>query len=244
MLKVVSSVCAIIIISACADSIAPQAKAPIELLIDGQSNAVSPANGAANLYPTTGHVSLNDYYCDWSPGNICYQGTNMVQPTRERSIQSSQAWMLLGDALYRETGRDVIIYNVARGGRTTGLLLTAESFPAVKAAVALHPRICAVLWVQGEAEVNVPTQETYTNMRTMINETRARHPGLTWFVALDSYARAAQMRLITEGVVRRGPDIDSLRVNPAYFEPSGIEFKGQGFQAHADSWLSVIQGQC
>ena len=225
---------------------------PIELLIAGQSNAVSDANGAAPLYSTTGRVYINDFYCEYATGkHECRGGMDMVVPTQGHALTSSQAWILLGDELHKLTGRDVYIYNLARGGQSTDFFIKKDSgwLDMFKSFLATKPKTCAILWIQGESEQGFATQETYDNMRVMIDTSRAIHPSLPWYVALDSWARAAQQRLINDRVASQGADIDLLRTTPSYFDSSQVEFIGNGQLPHALAWLTIlqqpiIQGMC
>lgn len=220
-------------------------KPPIELLIHGQSNGVSPANGSVPRVPRSARVWVSDYYCEVPDGvKRCSMGTDMVQPSPAASIRSNQAWIVLADELSAMTGREVRIYNVAQGGSATAYLASEAQLVPARAAVRDHPNLCAVLWIQGESESNVPVEQTVANMQTIITATRAEHPSLRWIVAPDSYARIAQMRLIEQGVVLRGPDIDSLRTNPLYFEEGYGEFIGSGIDAHARAWLTTVLAHC
>ena len=100
-----------------------------------------------------------------------------------------------------------------------------------------------MVWVQGESEGTIPADSTYRNMRRLIDTLRAIRSGLPRLVAIDR-AREAQLRLAAEGVVVRGPDIDSLRLTPHYFQSDLAEFSGPGFQAHANAWLSLVRETC
>lgn len=233
----------VLLVAAC-DVTEPQAQRPIELWVYGQSNGVSPANDKTPVFSTTGHVWVNDYYCERPSGQYsCYFGTEMVQPLAGKTIRSNQTWMLLGDSLYRLTGRDVYIHQYASGGKITAQLHHDELFRHGKAALKAHPNICAALWIQGEAEVNIPVSQTVWFMKSIVDTTRAIHPGLPWFVALDAGGRPAQQQLIASGLVKQGPDIDALRSsNPELFDRgTRHEFEGEGHTVHARVWLDVLR---
>ena len=61
--------------------------------------------------------------------------------------------------------------------------------------------------------------------------------------------RIAQKRLISEGVVNQGPDIDLMRVQQgdnwfehvSHFNNPGAEFSGDGLKAHAEAWEKVLK---
>lgn len=221
------------------------AEGPIELLVSGQSNAISGTNGQMPFYSVTGHVLVNDFNCEWATGEAtCYGGMDMVVPTKEHAIHSNQTWILLGDELYKRTGRDVYIYTVARGGsHTSDFIRDNDWLSLFKNTLSVKPNICANLWIQGESEKGYATQDTYANMRMLIDASRSVHPSLTWFVALDAYAREAQQQLIAEGIVRQGVDIDLLRATPSFFDKSLIEFLNDGHRAHALAWIDILEPQ-
>lgn len=234
----------LLLAAACGGPVEPLPQPPIEILIHGQSNGVSPANSAAWMTSSSGRVSVTDYYCEWETGvKTCGGGQVLVQPTATKTIRANQAWIALGDSLVARTGRDVIFYNLAVGGSTTAQL-RADSI-ALRTLVSSHPGICAVFWIQGESEQNIPPQTTVANIKALIDISREQRPTLPWAVALNGPARVAQLTLIGEGVVQRGPDIDSLRAIPGYFEASGAEFEGSaGHRAHATAWLTSALGIC
>jgi hypothetical protein len=218
------------------------------LWVYGQSNAVSPANSDTLVFSATGHVWVNDYYCDRvGPGDettaACYFGTEMVQPTRDQRLRSNQTWIILGDLLYSLTGRAVRVHQYASGAKNTAQLWSDSLFRHGKAALRAHPGICAALWIQGESETDIPVEETHWFMRSIVDTTRVIRRELPWFVALDAGGRSAQTQLIAQGLVSRGPDIDSLRANrPDLFtQPTPDEFAGAGHQAHAAIWLNVLR---
>lgn len=215
---------------------------PIKLLVSGQSNAVSPSNEDTPIYSATGHVWVNDYYCERSSDDPCWGGMEMIVPIKGHTIHANQVWIILGDELFKMTGRDVYIYNIASGGRATDFFLSNYWLPQFKNILATKPDICANLWIQGESEEGYSTQQTYNNMHMIVDTSRTIHPALPWFVALDAFAREAQQRLITEGIVYKGADIDLLRATPSYFQDNLLEFKGEGHRAHAFAWLEVLQG--
>lgn len=208
-------------------------------LIAGQSNSVSPANGAAPIYSQTGKVTINDYY------NNRYV---LRVPTASDPQDSGFTWIYLGDLLNREVSFNV----VGNGGTSTKQWVEKYHENIVKALNVSH--YTAVLWVQGESDagLHMTAEESYQNLKWVINESRTIQPGLIWYVALDGYtiengqavgpAREAQKRLIAEGWAREGADLDALRIlHSTTFEPSFGELTGAGFQEYAAMWKTILE---
>lgn len=220
--------------------------APISAVVFGQSNAVSPANGQILRYSITGMVSVNDYYCDggdaYSNPPKCFEGMAMVTPSERFPIRSNQTWLILGDMLYGLTGRATIFYNTARGGSSTQQLLDRGEFENTLSVLRAHPEIKFLIWNQGEAETDPTGNESYSNLKYMIERTKGIRPDLIWVIALNSNGRMAQERLISEGLALQGPDIDLVRRRQSIeLNNPSIEFEGQGHEFHAQAWFEVLK---
>lgn len=217
----------------------PEATRPqVNYLVAGQSNAVSPAQNHPLHFSSTGLVTINDPYNDPQVLRV---------PTAASPMLGSVSWIYLGDMLNRE----VTFKNIARGNTSTAVWRN-ELF-AARMAPALHEsKFDAVLWVQGESDMgeHFTEQQTYENMRWVIEESRKIQPPLTWYVALDSdisgafggdnSVRRAQKRIIADGLALRGPDCDKIRENPLYMETTFGEFVGDGLREHGRLWYEVL----
>lgn len=203
-------------------------------LVAGQSNSVAPANGAAPTWPRNGLVTINDYYHDRYQFRI---------PTQADPNDSGYTWIDLGDLM----GEPVFFNLVGNGGTSSRQWVDTYDENILKA-LAVTP-YTAVLWVQGESDrgLGISAEESYSNLKTVIERSRAVQPGLPWYVALDGGsvdggpARTAQLRLIQEGIALAGPDIDELRKDHSNFEADLSEFQGPGFQRHAQAWFQILR---
>ncbi|MBQ9358427.1 MAG: hypothetical protein IJT95_02660 [Abditibacteriota bacterium] len=109
----------------------------------------------------------------------------------------------------------------------------------------------AVLWHQGEANVETPTGESVLNMTAIIKSSNYdagwRFP---WFVAKASYhnpehtswplIRAAHQQLWDEGVALEGPDTDTLGSEYRDNGGRGVHFSPKGLRAHAALWAEKL----
>lgn len=228
----------------------------ITIIGTGQSNSTQPLNGGAPVYSTTGMVE------------VIYENDGVLPeftiPTREVPFSHNAAWVRLGDMLAAQTGKRVRIVNVGFGNTSTRKW--QQYIPNLKAAVEKY-RPDAVCWVQGESDFfhnlyfddDITADEAYQNMRNIIDASRGAMRGVKWWVALDglipvphsreqAQVRVAQRRLIAEGAVYQGPDIDEIRwTNPELFGSSiqgqQAEFVGDaGHETHAKAWFEIIKG--
>lgn len=209
-----------------------------KFLIAGQSNAVSPANGEPAIWPQNGLTTINDYY---------HNPLHFRVPTQSDPNDSGFVWIHLGDLFNQPTFFNI----VAHGGTTTRQWVQSfhqEIIDALRA-----EQYSAVLWVQGESDTgqHLSAEESYQNMKFIIEESKKIQPGIFWFVAQDGHGdllgkndtpvRQAQLRIIAEGIAFCGPDIDQLRQDPNNFEPGLGEFKSPGFQNHAQAWFDILK---
>lgn len=208
---------------------------PLVFLIAGQSNSVSPAQDHSPYYSQTGLVTVSDVY----------HGGGLRIPTLEEPMDGSISWIYLGDMI----GKPVTFINVGQGNTSTTdwrETLHTRITNALKT-----QRVTAVLWVQGESDINegIPEKETYENLKWVIEESRRTQYGLIWFVALnsmktnprDNSVRRAEQRIINERIAQQGPDTDTIRETPEFMELSGAEFVGDGLREHARLWFNVLQ---
>jgi hypothetical protein len=207
-----------------------------KFLVAGQSNAVCPAQEHPHYWSQTGRVTVTDYY----------HGMVRRIPTRDNPMDGSIVWIYTGDMLER----DVTFVNVARGAQNTHKWLHEHLEGRLKPAMAKE-KFDAVLWVQGESDwlENFTEEQTYTNMRKLIIGSRKLQGNIPWFVAINSAhteppenrVRKAQKRIIAEGLALAGPDLDSIRENPAWVEKTRIEYVGEGIKEHGRRWAETLR---
>lgn len=116
----------------------------------------------------------------------------------------------------------------------------------------------AVLWHQGESDVNQPdpkrtlSGELYVEYLKKIIVDSRKEIGWNapWFVALVTYhtpaytsspeMRAAQRSLWKDGVVLEGPDSDALKGDLREANGQGVHFSGKGLREHGARWADKI----
>lgn len=112
-------------------------------------------------------------------------------------------------------------------------------------------RFRALLWHQGESDVDMPSGEYLAKLRRVILS--SRHSAgwqIPWFVAQATYhnmqrpatdsIRMAQERLWTEGVALRGPDTDVLQEEYRDLGGKGIHFNPVGLHRHGQIWAERV----
>lgn len=207
-----------------------------KFLIAGQSNGMSPPqDGAKPAWSRTGRVTVSDIY----------HGMVRRIPTKDKPMDGSLCWIELGDLMER----DVTFVNISRGSQSSERWVSKWLHELMNPALRAE-RFDAVLWLGGESDwfEKRPADQIYSNMQRMIFSARAKQPGLPWFVALNSYrtsrdnpVRQAQQRLIDEGIVFAGPDLDPIRDNPAWVEKSGTEYAGDGLRVVGRYWYDALK---
>lgn len=105
----------------------------------------------------------------------------------------------------------------------------------------------AVLWHQGETDVEMPSDEYYDKLKRVIDTSREESGWkFPWLVAQVSYhnpdtpsfatTRTAQAKLWAEGVALEGPDTDTLTGDHRDLDGKGIHFSPKGLKAHGLLW--------
>lgn len=213
-------------------------------LVAGQSNSVSTAQQHPDYFSQTGLPLMNDPDHDNDP---TVAPLTLRVPTAIEPFHSSIAWIYMADFL----SAPMTIVNVGQGNTTTR-----------KWRQYLHKRILtelaqhhydAILWVQGESDIGekVPFDETCSNLKFIIKESRKIDPNISWYIALDSAGnqpdnnsvRSAERAVVAQGWALQGPDTDSLRTNPNFVETGLGEFVGDGLREHGRMWYDVLKGR-
>lgn len=211
-----------------------------KFLVAGQSNSVSPANGAKPIYSMTGLTSINNYY---------HEPKKIRVPTKLDPNDSGMTWIYLGDMLNRQVSFNVI----GVGSTSTRKWVQVHKNELLSELRLGKGSYSAIIWVQGESDAaeGIGADESYVNLKRIIQESRGIQPGIPWYISLNGLtfagpnpmgpARFAQIKLVQEGVARAGADLDILRKDPNNFEPSGGELSGPGFRKFARAWYEIIK---
>jgi hypothetical protein len=109
----------------------------------------------------------------------------------------------------------------------------------------------AVLWHQGESDVDMPSDDYARHLTAIIRESK-KEAGwdVPWFVAQVSYqnpskrsfdtTRVAQKKLWDAGVALEGPDTDTLTADNRDNNGQGIHFSAKGQRAHGRLWADKV----
>ena len=164
-------------------------------------------------------------------------------------------WPAFGDAMYAR-------YQVPIGVATTGFGGTSvnqwqsdgELFAWTMMRIRqLGPRgFRALLWHQGESDVEMPAEEYFLKLSRVIQASRQQARWqIPWFVAQASYhnmqrprtegVRSAQERLWKAGIALAGPDTDVLQEEYRDMEGKGIHFNPQGLKKHGAMWAEAVE---
>lgn len=218
---------------------------PYTFVVYGQSNAVSYIrgyDGRVLQYSTSGRVEVTD------PRTAKWE--ELVTPTKQSPWDVSIAWLYCGESLVQTGNRSVRFINTAAGGKTSRDLMMDPNcyIHFLKAVDDYKPDL--VLWHQGESDdqMNFSEDETYSNMKKIIEASHDRCPSVRWIVALNSAGtdpnkavRRAQQRIINEGLAFQGPDTDLLRSNTSIMSADGLHFVGDGFRQFGEMWANSIR---
>jgi hypothetical protein len=223
-------------------------------LVAGQSNAVSTNLGHPPPESATGMVVVNDYYEDQGPGagKAVRSLARLLVPTGREPITSNVCWTYCGDMLAKRTGVPVGFLNLAVSGVESGAWnpttgpLAGALFDAQRLG-----GFRAVLWQQGESDVlgGLSEEQSFTNLKSLIQASRAVTPGSVWVVARNSlktqtpYAqlpvRRAQESIIGEGLALPGPDTDQVRENPKWVGKA--DFGAGGLRRNGELWFEALE---
>lgn len=110
----------------------------------------------------------------------------------------------------------------------------------------------AVLWHQGESDIEMSTEEYYDKLKRVIETSRTEAGWeIPWVVAQVSYhnpdkpsfdtTRSAQARLWADGIALQGPDTDTLTGDHRDHEGKGIHFSPKGLHAHGLMWFNKVR---
>ena len=176
------------------------------------------------------------------------------QPGVADKSQGGSFWPAFGDAMYER-------FRVPIGVATTGFGGTSvnqwqpdgELFPWTMTRIhQLGPfGFRALLWHQGESDVEMPSDEYFDKLRNVIQASRVQAGWyLPWFVAQASYhnpekprfesVRTAQSRLWKASIALQGPDTDTLTGDRRDLNGAGVHFSPKGLHEHGRMWADLV----
>jgi serine/threonine protein kinase len=210
----------------------------------GQSNSTN--CGQERIYPKSGMVSTFSG-TDWRPADD-------PQPGVHDGTQGGSYWPAFGDAMYEK-------YKVPIGVASTGHSGTSVNawepggelfqWTTTRMIELGNDGFRAMLWHQGESDVNMPPDEYDKKMTELIQASRKTAGwDVPWFVAQVSYhnpketsfpaIRQAQKKLWDSGAALEGPDTDTLTGANRDQNGQGIHFSPGGLAAHAKLWANKV----
>ena len=159
----------------------------------------------------------------------------------------------MGDALYEKYRVPVAVAACAAGGT-----IAKEWLPNTDLYNYLLLRIKqfgpggfrAVLWHQGESELETPADTYYNQMKTIIRSS-CEDAGwyFPWFTAkatrlsqdlpYHKEIRDAQQKLVDDKISLAGPDTDTLGEN--YRDYTGAHFNREGLKKHGEMWAKCVE---
>ncbi len=211
----------------------------------GQSNSTN--CGQFTTKQTSGMVS--------SFSGTNWQIADDPQPGVADRSQGGSFWPAFGDKLYLELGVPIGVATTGYGGTSVnqwqpdGDLFQRWFMTRVHQ---LGPQgFRAVLWHQGESDVNMAPNEYHAKLKnTILSSISQAGWEFPWFVAHVSYhnpeqprfesVRGAQQRIWDEGIAEPGPDTDVLTGDHRDFEGKGIHFSPKGLRAHGEMWADKL----
>lgn len=211
----------------------------------GQSNSTN--SGELKTKQETGMVS--------SFSGTHWQLADDPQPGVADRTQGGSFWPAFGDKLYRELEVPIGVATTGYGGTSVnhwqpdGDLFRDWLLRRINQ---LGPQgFRAVLWHQGESDINMPEEEYYGKLKnTILTSTKQAGWEFPWFVAQASYhnaekpsfdnVRSAQKRLWEEGIACKGPDTDVLTGDHRDLGGKGIHFSPKGLKSHGEMWADEV----
>ncbi|MCX7047425.1 MAG: hypothetical protein NTX50_18310 [Candidatus Sumerlaeota bacterium] len=187
-------------------------------------------------------------------GWLRWQLADDPAPGCHDNSQGGSFWPHFGDALYAKYKVPIGVAATGHGGSSvTQWNPGGELFNWMMTRIhQLGPMgFRAVLWHQGESDIERPSEEYYARMAELISASKeAAGWEFPWSVALVSYhnpkavsfesTRQAQKRLWDEGVALEGPDTDTLTGDHRDAGGEGIHFSPKGLVAHGRMWAEKM----
>lgn len=227
-----------------------QVKRKFVAIVIGQSNAAS--------FGESPHNSVAGVYCLHNT-----QLTPATDPLCGTDGQKGSVWTRLGDLLMATGNYDEVVFIPAAVGSSdvASWVPGRSNYHLVNQAIidaqSLGLTVTHILWHQGETDawVNHTSANDYRNsLNSLISSIRSRGVSAPFLVALASRCdpnfpnrntdiNDGQRAVTGTNNVSLGPDSDALKETSAYRSPGDeCHFSTAGLQAHAQAWLSAING--
>jgi len=176
------------------------------------------------------------------------------QPGVADKTQGGSFWPAFGDAMYERYGVPIGVAATGFGGTSVSQWQPGgDLFPWMMMRVQQFGPFGfrALLWHQGESDVEMPSDEYHAKLKNVIQSSRAQAGWyVPWFVAQASYhnpeqprfesVRRAQSRLWKDGLALPGPDTDTLTGDCRDLGGKGIHFSAKGLQLHGQMWAECV----
>ena len=210
----------------------------------GQSNSTN--CGQFKIQQHSGMVS--------SFGGEHWQIANDPQPGVADKSQGGSFWPAFGDAMHARYGVPIGVATTGFGGTSVNQWQPeTDLFKWMMTRVGqLGPGgFRAILWHQGESDVQMNSQEYYGKLKRVIRASSQRAGWeIPWFVAQVSYhnaenpsfdsTRQAQEKLWADRIALPGPDTDTLTGDHRDFDGKGIHFSPKGLKTHGQMWAERV----
>ncbi len=211
----------------------------------GQSNSTN--SGQFKTQQTSGMVSSFD--------GEHWQIADDPQIGVADKSQGGSYYPAFGDALYEHYHVPIGIAATGFGGTSVNAWQPTEglfTFMMKRVEQLGKQGFRAILWHQGESDVDMPSSEYYDKMQRVIISSRTEAGwDIPWFVAQVSYhnpdrpsaesTRSAQAELWADGIAHAGPDTDKLTGENRDLDGLGIHFSPTGLKAHGLLWAKTLE---
>jgi serine/threonine protein kinase len=210
----------------------------------GQSNATNCSQD--KLKQTSGMVATF--------GGDGWRLADDPQPGVHDNTGGGSPWPAFGDVMYKKYKVPIGIASTGHAGKSVNEFQPGgELFKHLMTRIGQLGRngFRAVLWHQGESDVNMEPDEYARKMGNLIQASK-KEAGwdFPWFVAQVSYqnpynpsfpkVRAGQKKLWDTGVALEGPDTDTLGGDNRDNNGAGIHFSAKGLRAHGKMWADKV----
>lgn len=210
----------------------------------GQSNSTN--SGETPIQQTSGMVSAFS--------GASWQLANDPQPGTHDHSGGGSFWPTFGDAMYQKYHVPIGVAVTGHGGTSVNQWQPdGELFQWMLTRIyQLGPNgFRALLWHQGESDVNLSTDDYASRLTTIIQSSKQLAGWeFPWVVAQVSYhnpkeasfasTRDAQKRLWDTNIALEGPDTDMLTGDNRDTNGQGIHFSAKGLRAHGQLWADKV----
>lgn len=206
----------------------------------GQSNAVN--------HGQIGYEVQEKVYMFFKNETYVYK-----DPTLGVSGMHGSVWGMVGDKLIKNGQYNQVIFaNSGLGGRKIKDLNQGKHFDYLisnyKALIDQFGRVDAILFHQGEAEINPEDIDNYyENFVLFLDNLKKEGVGIPIFLSRTSYCYSARPRLVEIqnqlikdfDMIYSGPNTDLL-TNNIYRTPDNCHFSLLGYDKFADMWIDCL----